>query len=96
MYKCPNCGKKSISGWEKLGVGLFRTITCRECGTELGTSYYLLFLLPLFGAIGIVLRYNIGIPTLWMIVYYIVATLIFVFVYLRYIPLIPKKDNKEL
>jgi hypothetical protein len=96
MYKCSNCGKKSISGWEKLSVGLFRTITCTECGIELGASYYLLFLLPLFSAIGLVLRYYISIPTLWMIVYSIVATLIFVFVYLRYIPLIPKQDNKEL
>ncbi len=95
MYKCPNCGKKSISGWEKLRVRFFRTITCNECGTKLGTSYYFFLFVPFIIAIDFLLRY-VGLPILWVIVIIIVETLILSLIYIKYIPLVPRQSTEDL
>lgn len=93
MYKCPHCGNKGISGWEKLSLGLFRTVSCEECGNKVGVSYYVFLLIPFIIAIDLMFRY-IGLSILWVITALIVETLILVFIYLKYVPLVPRQNSK--
>lgn len=95
MFKCPHCGKKTISGWEKLGLGFFKNVTCGECGAKLKVPFQLFYLLPILATLSLALRL-LDISAIWFLIYSIAITIIMVFVYLKYIPLVPRIDNQEL
>jgi len=42
MYnKCPCCKNKPITFWKKATTGIFRQITCQECGCKLKQNPYI-------------------------------------------------------
>ncbi len=47
--KCPNCGSRSITYWQKQFLGPGRTIPCRECGARISVSW--LHFLPILLAV---------------------------------------------
>lgn len=58
-YICPNCGKRSISFWNKLGLfGTKFYPKCKSCGEKYGlTSKRLIFVLPFIIFWLIILRF---------------------------------------
>ena len=95
MYKCPNCGKKGISAWQKLNTGLLVPIVCKECGNKSGISYYGYFAIPLIIALNLSVRL-IDYSIILKIVIWIAVTLIIGFIYLKYVPIVPRHNSKDI
>lgn len=89
MFKCPHCGKPGISVWSKLTIGFHNPTICRVCGNKVGVpDTSLFFIIPFTLVFNSIIFYvdpialKIAIPT--------VMALLTFFIYLKYVPLIPK------
>jgi hypothetical protein len=89
MYKCPHCGKPGISVWSKLNIRLFNPTICRQCGNEVGVSYSAIFIIVPFTIAFILVLSYIDFIVL-KIAISIAMALLMSFVYLKYVPLVPR------
>ena len=89
MYKCPHCGKPGISVWKKLTIGMYNPAICKECGNEVSVPYISALILAGFiGAFIAVLSFVDSI--ILKIAISVVMASLSLFLYLKYVPLIPK------
>jgi len=62
MYKCPQCGKETISGWKKSQASRFRPAKCSSCG---GLSY-----VPIKYGWGVWYLLSMPLIVIWTAVYF--------------------------
>ena len=100
-HSCPNCGSPSVAVWQKLGLGPLKKIKCKSCGAFITVPWFkslivigLGTLIPLFGgllALGFVPEKAGGLATVAGVSLGVVlGTLLFFWVYNRYVPLMVK------
>lgn len=89
MYKCPHCGKQGISVWRKLTIGIYNPAICKECGNEVRVSYTSALILAIF-AVGFITVLSFVDSIILKIPIWIVMASLSLFLYLKYVPLIPK------
>jgi len=89
MNKCPHCGKQGISVWRKLGMGLIIPTICELCGNKVGIPYYGYFIINLIIAVNVSVIFT-DYSIMLKIVIWVAATLIIGFIYLKYVPLVPR------
>ena len=89
MFKCPHCGKPGISVWRKLTIGMYNSAICKECGNEVSVSYTSMIILAIF-TIGFITVLSFVDSIILKIVISVVMVSLSLFLYLKYVPLIPK------
>ena len=89
MYKCPHCGKPGISVWRKLTIGMYNPAICKECGNEVRVSYTSMVVLAIF-TVGFITVLSFVDSIILKIPISIVMASLSLFLYLKYVPLIPK------
>lgn len=89
MFKCPHCGKQGISIWSKLTIGINNPTICRQCGNEVGVPRIsLLFIIPFIIVPILVLSY--AHPIILKVAIIVIMNILIGFLYLKYVPLIPR------
>ncbi|MDD5622208.1 MAG: hypothetical protein PHQ09_03460 [Actinomycetota bacterium] len=89
MYKCPHCGKKGISVWGKLTIGMYNPAICKECGNEVRVPYTSALILSIF-TVGFITVLSFVDSIILKIVISVVMASLSLFLYLKYVPLIPE------
>ena len=89
MFKCPHCGKLGISVWRKLTIGLHTPAICKECGNEVRVSYTSMLIMAIF-TVGFITVLSFVDSIILKIAIWIVMASLSLFLYLKYVPLIPK------
>ena len=90
MFKCPHCGKPGISVWRKLTIGLHTPAICKECGNEVSIPFTSLIILTILFTVGFMSVLFFVDSIILKIAIWIVMASLSLFLYLKYVPLIPK------
>lgn len=91
FLRCPHCGKKTISIWEKMFLNPRYNYKCKECGKYINIPYYTIII---FGIISLVIIYLVLVllKKEWdfLILILIPLVIIYKLIVLFYVPIIKK------
>ena len=92
LLQCPYCGKQGVSPLRKMFLGPSLPAACQNCQRKIGVSYKSLLMGIPYGVLYFLLKYRFGIQT-WdwqMMALWLTSFLVFPYVNLKWIPLIPR------
>jgi hypothetical protein len=100
-HNCPNCGAPSVTVWQKLGLGALKKIECKNCGAFITVPWFRSLLVMVLGTvtpwIGGALAFGLLPKPAGAVEFlasfsfgFVLCTLLFLWLYNRYVPLVVK------